>query len=644
MPNILFRLLALAVLLSSGLTARANDLNNELRVSCGGIFNLCGYSNANGEIIMAQRYESLRSFSEQLAAARTAGLWGFLGSDGKYVIDPVFKMVGDFHNGRAEVILDGNAGVIDKNGDFSVPPKFWRAIPLGRNAALVIEHDDSRKVRRRLEQNFLFDRFDLYHIGKGIVTNTPMEFTWFVRPGDDGPSDRIWASLNKNAFGLMDDQGNWLIEPQYSHVQSLHEDRAIVAVGKAIRDRLWGAVNADGQIVIPLKHNWLSYFDNGYGLVGGPGRFDQRKTGLIRPDGTIVGNRLFEKAERPSGDRPLRVMEDGIWYNFAEDESLVREEPDRTVVGSCTQGLKVVRDGRGYIVTNAAGERTLKERLDHIAFGIVKNGSVNGGSYYRREIDCSGPVAVGRGPLRESEWTYVRTDGAPLILGVWFTETFRFDAGYAIVKTGEMSRDENTELWGILNEVGEFTLGLGPNRISRRSSMLLPDGQPFFTIGKGADQRLVDAFGQLVKMPDAMKADKREQALRCSGGAHIVGGNAGFGIEGPDGATLVPSVHRAISCFQKGVAWAPNDELKQWCPIGPEGTFRSKPACIDYYYPYTISHHYPEDFSEDRFESNILWVRAWLGWGMGKRDEPPEWIGDGVMSRGSYSVRPFGGP
>ncbi len=640
----MFRSVLLALMLNflGFLAANAEGRAADLRVSCGGIFGLCGYVDSDGEVVVPQRFESLHRFSDQLAPARVEGLWGFLNPDGTFAIEPIFDQVGDFHEERAEVVFDGNAGVIDVRGDFVVPAEFWRAVPFGQDAALVVLPEDVRRHQRRLDLNFLFEKFHLYNKDNGIVTEVPVEFKWFVRPGSIGPSDWVWASLDGRIFGLMDNTGDWLIEPSYNHVQTLHEDRAIVSVTTASNERLWGAVDGDGAVAIELEHPWLSYFSNGFGLVGGPGPYDQRQTGLIRPDGTVLGDRLFEKADRPTDTSPARVMEDGIWYNFANDGTLVREEPDGTVIGSCPQGLTVVREGAGYAITNQAGERQVQERLDYISFGISRNGGINAGSISKREIDCSAPIAVGLGPSGERQWTFVSTDGMPLTPGIWFTNSYRFSAGYAVVQTG--SQADGSEMWGILNELGEFTLTLGPTRIRRGSEMVLPNGQPYFLFGTDTEQYPSDAYGLPVSLPDAIEDNRREQAIQCSGGARIVGDDNGFGIEGPDGATLVPAIHRAISCYRNGVAWAPSEDTEAWCPIGPDGAFRSEPACIESYYPYSVTHHYPEQFSDNPFESNILWVRAWLEWGMDRRDEPPIWVGDGVMSQGSYSVIPFGRP
>jgi hypothetical protein len=51
----------------------------------------------------------------------------------------------------------------------------------------------------------------------------------------------------------------------------------------------------------------------------------------------------------------------------------------------------------------------------------------------------------------------------------------------------------------------------------------------------------------------------------------------------------------------------------------------------------TVTHHFPEQFSDDRHESSVLWSRAWLDYRAANRNEPPKWISDGEHP-GSYSV------
>lgn len=63
----------------------------------------------------------VRPMHEGLSAVEEATGWGFVDSANRFVIEPVFKWVGDFSEGRAEVETAEGMGVINRDGDFVVP-------------------------------------------------------------------------------------------------------------------------------------------------------------------------------------------------------------------------------------------------------------------------------------------------------------------------------------------------------------------------------------------------------------------------------------------------------------------------------------------------------------------------------------------
>jgi hypothetical protein len=399
--------------------------------------------------------------------------------------------------------------------------------------------------------------------------------------------------------------------------------------------------------VIPLEHHWLSYFENGHALVGGPGDYQTRKQGLIRSDGTIIAEPSYDEARRPNGDGLPRVRRDGTWYRVERNgeltPSLDDNEPDGSLIASCPQGLRIKKHGTGYLVEDADGQQSLPEPVGQVSFGILNDdGSVSGQELSSRKLDCRVPVTVSLGDYRRGSLrsTYVRPDGRPLFdPPQFFPMASSFYLGHAVVGTAQSSGSGD---WGIIDTRGGFTFPLGPERVRSQGHVSKLVNAAIFAIGEGDGARLTDAQGRSVpEVERAVDQAHRRQALSCGGGARIVGDGERFGIAGPNGETLVPAIHRAISCYGSGVAWAPRDDRRSWCPIGVNGAFRDAPACLRAFYPMMVTHHYPERFSDDPHESSVLWVRARLRYGIGLRDKPPRWIGDGVMSLRSYSVAPF---
>jgi hypothetical protein len=72
----------------------------------------------------ATAYLPYRRMSEGLIAFERNAMWGFVDECGVVVIEPQFTWVNDFYEGRAEVMTDCGMGLIDRRGNFVIPPRY----------------------------------------------------------------------------------------------------------------------------------------------------------------------------------------------------------------------------------------------------------------------------------------------------------------------------------------------------------------------------------------------------------------------------------------------------------------------------------------------------------------------------------------
>ena len=72
----------------------------------------------------ATAYLPHRRMSEGLIAFEQNEMWGFVDECGVVVIEPQFTWVNDFYEGRAEVMTDCGMGLIDRRGNFVIPPRY----------------------------------------------------------------------------------------------------------------------------------------------------------------------------------------------------------------------------------------------------------------------------------------------------------------------------------------------------------------------------------------------------------------------------------------------------------------------------------------------------------------------------------------
>ncbi len=597
-------------LLAVGPSHADDDNSGDTLVSrCSGVFNRCGYNHRETKTeVIPPRYERAMRFSEGLAAVRVHGRFGYIDLSGKTIIAPRFDLAGPFYQGLAEVIIDGAAGVIDRSGKLVIQPKFARAIPFTSDVVIVSE-GGWRRVRRsgheRLEGlssaiSLLGNKpLGLYHIDDGWIGRPRFGFSLFETEG----RGLIWATEERSLrgpWGLLRADGTWQVEPVFSHVQPLMEGRAVIRKSSENGPGLQpsGAVDREGNLVVPVEFEWLGYWSGGFALARKGG-----KEGLVTKDGRLVGNRYFEKVERDyfRGVGP-RIFDGLKWMSVAPDGALVPDALNDAIYVACSSGLKLLHKSSGGLeVIRPDGTPAADYSIDRRHYS---------------QRDCDRPLSV----RVDGKWGFVTQDGRMITDPPSFDGQFGFRAGFAPVQIAG--------LWGVINLRGETTVepqyeGM---RLGRDGFVVTHQNRVFW----------ITPHGQEIPEPVLDDTEARKSVLACDGGSRRFDQNGLWGITGPGGEIIIEPQYRAISCFRHGVAWVPDDDAKAWCPLGPNGKRRERPRCQTRFYEIAWSHHYPERLSHDPYESSVLWNRALLEYGVGRTAEPPFMIGDRVQGRGRH--------
>jgi WG containing repeat len=234
---------------------------------------------------------------------------------------------------------------------------------------------------------------------------------------------------------------------------------------------------------------------------------------------------------------------------------------------------------------------------------------------HNRRSTCDKPSSVRLNGL----WGFVGVNGRLLFDPPAFKNQFDFEGEYAAVSDGRN--------WGMIDTSGRFVLPMKFDKyIGRRDGLF-----HFATEGR---EVWLTATGE--ERPEPPIKSASPQLLDCGQGLRLVERDGLWGIVDADGNQVIAPCYRAVDCFKQGVAWVAIDSRRQWCPVDPQGALRDKPECRTSHYPYIQTHSYPEGFAQDPFENSVLWTRAHLEFGAGRREAPPRWVGDGI--RGSSSV------
>lgn len=608
--------LAIATLtLLASLSALAAEAGTELLPRCGGPFQLCGYvEKGSGVERIPQQFEVAKAFSEGLAAVRIEGRYGFIDATGKVVIEARFQNAGFFTGEYAEIRMDNASGIINRSGELVVSPQFRRIIPFVGDAFIaqpfLNEQRQASSGNERLGAITdpvalsSYNDSGLFHAKKGWLSDQNLRFSIFDKP----ERGLIWAGTKdenySDIWGLMRADGTWQVTPRYHHVQQLMESRAIV---ESMPDyslppqQRWealrrGAVDRDGELVVPLKFAQLSYWRGGYGRAlegkqfNSDGTQNEVREGIVRADGTLLADRYFDKVEISDDGKLPRGRIGKTWYSIEPNGRLIPDQLDVKTVAECPGGLTIVQ--RGETVE-------FRRPGDSQPIGPFEN-------TYFRMTDCPGPFSA----RHDGKWFIVLEDGTVLGGKNGFENLYSFRGNHTAVKVEGK--------WGIIDRSGAFTVKPG-------FAKLRPDREGIFVVEEGKDSQWIDAYGKRVEKP-ARDRLTPEPTLSCEGGLRFFEKAGLWGLQDSNGKTVIEPKFRALSCFKQGVTWATAPDDKAWCPISPDGRRRAAMACREEYYPPGPSHSRPEKFSEIPYESSVLWNRAWLDYQAGKRDKLPEWI------------------
>lgn len=180
-----------------------------------------GYIDPNGKLVIAPQYDSAYQFSEGLALVTVSDKMGFIDTSGAFAVNPQFSDAWSFSAGYAPVQTSGEWGFIDKTGEWTIPAQYEKAYGFSEGLAAVMKD------------------------GKWGYIKTSGDFaiepTFAVKPFDPSASDPLyWISDFTNGVaslmpadsakvGLIDTEGQWVLQPSYSSIYGCSEGLAAVA-------------------------------------------------------------------------------------------------------------------------------------------------------------------------------------------------------------------------------------------------------------------------------------------------------------------------------------------------------------------------------------------------------------------------------
>lgn len=302
-------------------------------------------------------------------------------------------------------------GLIDKNGEFVLPPKYDHvgAVSSGDPVRAVL---DGRILFLNLKAEVVIegDFKETEWFSEGVCPVSTGSTWGFIDRGGNVVIDYQYDTAHqfqegravvgrklaqKERFGVIDATGKEIVAPQYAAIGQCWEDRLVVE-----NDNLQsGYLDRDGKLVVPIQYRWAGRFREGLAYVS-----NDRFTGYIDPEGKrrIRARGWFRGSEFGEGLAPVIISprsqpssgyidRDGkIVIPASFDEAYAFEEglaqvkldkkfgyvdtsghyvvhPQFSSVGDFREGLAAVKAGGRYFYIRPDGSRAFAADFAHAA-------------------------------------------------------------------------------------------------------------------------------------------------------------------------------------------------------------------------------------------------------------------------------------
>ena len=311
--------------------------------------------------VLSAEYQEVKPMKNGRARVKQGTKYGMVDGEGNISVPIIYDGIEDLCEGFAVARKQWKFGFVDANGRELCEFVYDRAAPFSEGRAAV----KSGKFWGYIDANgvlvipMMYDSADAFQGGRAFVARKGTQE--YISPdgcpisesfNEPGFSSRFFDGRKiikqGDFYGYVDESLNVVIAPKFTKALDFSEGLASVKFeGK------YGYIDIDGNFVIEPRFYYASSFHHGYAPVA----IEEAEWGLIDNNGNTVINFLYDNMQRYSeGCVGAKYL--GKW-GFLRLDGSVMIEFKYDYIEPFTGGVAKVVEGKDCFCINKSGETTL---------------------------------------------------------------------------------------------------------------------------------------------------------------------------------------------------------------------------------------------------------------------------------------------
>lgn len=324
-----------------------------------------GFINTDGRLVIPYTYDEIRDFKEGFAVVRKYDEWMYINRAGKVVIKNEFIGAWPFYDGIARVMLKSKKmafintegdilwdKTFDECGDFSYSKAWFKK---GNDYGYIDDSGNEMKL------NGVVKAYDFKESGVAKVKTAngyglvDQDGEFVIEPKYDKLNELqngLILARTEKGYGYLRPNGNWHLKPQWNIAESFKNGKAVAA-----NESGFGLIDKTGEWVLPPEYDIIWYANYDRWVVGKDGKFGA----IDKENKWVVDIELDELQSFSDGLAPYRDNE--LW-GYIDTSGRVQLEPRYFLVWAFRNNqARVAEPGVGLVFIDPSGNRKLVGRF-----------------------------------------------------------------------------------------------------------------------------------------------------------------------------------------------------------------------------------------------------------------------------------------